>query len=353
MDTEAFAERLFDTFLGTVDTLTIHLGARLGLYQALRHGALTPPELAERAGIHPRYAREWLEQQTVSGILEVEDAKTPADERRYVLPAGHAAALVDEDDLAFFRPFLDALAAAAVQMPALVDAYRTGGGVAWHEYGDEMRLAQARGNRPLFLDLLGREWLPSVPDVHAKLTAGGRVADIGCGEGWSAIGMALAYPEITVDGYDIDKESVHAANEHAAEYGLADRVRVHHVDGAVVDRPDSYDLVTAFECIHDIADPVAVIGEMRELAGEDGAVIIMDERVPDEFTGPGDPVERMFYGFSTLVCLPDSMSHEGSVATGTVMRRDVLRGYARDAGFRDVDVLPIEHEAFRFYRLTQ
>jgi SAM-dependent methyltransferase len=353
METEAFTERLFESMLGAFDTLTVHLGGRLGLYDALhQHGPLTPPELAERAGIHPRYAREWLEQQTVSGVLTVDDPATAADQRRYSLPAEHAAALADEDDLAFFRPFLDMVAAAAVQMPALVEAYRTGGGVPWHQYGEQMRLAQARANRPLFLDLLGREWLPALPDVHERLTAGGRVADIGCGEGWSAIGMALAYPAISVDGYDIDKASVDAANAHAAEYGLAQRVRFHHVDGAVVDRPDGYDLVTAFECIHDMGDPVAVLSEMRELVGAGGTVMVMDERVQDAFTGEEDPVERLFYGYSTLVCLPDGLSHVGSVGTGTVMRPDTLRGYARSAGFRDVDVLPIEHETFRFYRLV-
>jgi hypothetical protein len=120
-----------------------------------------------------------------------------------------------------------------------------------------------------------------------------------------------------------------------------------------VDRPGDYDLVTAFECIHDMGDPVSVLAEMRELAGADGAVVVMDERVPDEFTGHGDPVEQLFYGFSTLVCLPDGLSHEGSVGTGTVMRPDTLRRYAHDAGFRDVDVLPIENETFRFYRLNR
>jgi SAM-dependent methyltransferase len=353
MHTDALAERLFDSLLATFDTLTIHLGGRLGLYDVLHHhGPLTPPDLADQAGISPRYAREWLEQQTVTGLVAVDDPTLPADHRRFSLPAEHVPVLVDQDDLAFFRPFLDAVAAAAVQMPALVEAYRTGGGVPWHQYGEEMRRAQARGNRPLFLDLLGREWLPSVADVHGTLSAGGRVADIGCGEGWSAIGMALSYPKVTVDGYDIDKASVDAANEHAAEYGLAQRVRFHHVDGAVVDRPSGYDLVTAFECIHDMPDPVSVLAEMRELAARDGAVMVMDERVGDTFTGADDPVERLFYGFSTLVCLPDGLSHEGSVGTGTVMRPDTLRGYAREAGFADVDVLPIEHETFRFYRLV-
>jgi SAM-dependent methyltransferase len=352
MRTEAFSEYLFESLLGTFNALTVSLGDQLGLYDELHHrGPLTAGELATGAGIDARYAREWLEQQTVAGILTCDDPARPADERRYAVPAEHVPVLADQDDLAFFRPFLNAAAAAAQQLPALVEAYRTGDGVPWHRYGDLMRRAQGLGNRPLFLRLLGQEWLPSVPDVHARLVAGGRVADVGCGEGWSSIGMALAYPDITVDGFDIDKASVDAANSTAASYGLADRVRVHLVDAAVVEGHPGYDLVTAFECVHDMGDPVSVLGHMRRIVNDGGAVVVMDERVPDSFTGPGDPVEQLFYGFSTLVCLPDGLSHDGSVGTGTVMRADTLRRYAEEAGFSRLEVLPIEHETFRFYRL--
>ena len=352
MRTESFSEHLFESLLGTFNALTVSLGDQLGLYDELHHrGPLTYDELAAGAGIDPRYAREWLEQQTVAGILTCDDPSLPADQRRYSVPEEHVPVIADQDDLSFFRPFLNAAAAAAQQLPALVEAYRTGEGVPWHRYGDLMRSAQGLGNRPLFLNVLGQEWLPSIPDVHARLVAGGRVADVGCGDGWSTVGMALAYPEITVDGFDIDKASVDAANSTAASYGLSDRVRVHLVDAAVVEGHPGYDLVTAFECVHDMGDPVSVLGHMRRIANEGGAVVVMDERVPDEFTGHGDPVEQLFYGFSTLVCLPDGLSHDGSVGTGTVMRVDTLRRYAEEAGFSRLEVLPIEHETFRFYRL--
>jgi SAM-dependent methyltransferase len=355
MQTDAFSEHLFESLLGTLTSLTVTLGDQLGLYDSLQtHGPATYPELAERAGIHPRYAQEWLEQQTVAGILSVDDAGKPADERRFTVPAEHAPVLTDRDSLLFFRPFLNMASAAATQLPALLEAYRTGGGVPWHQYGDLMRHAQGNSNRPLFLNVLGREWLPSLPDVHARLSAGGRVADIGCGEGWSGIGMALAYPNVTVDGFDIDKESVDSANASAAAYGVGDRVHVHHGDGAAARAEQAaYDLVTAFECVHDMGDPVSVLRHMRELVAEDGTVLVMDERTADTFTGEPDPVEQLFYGYSTLVCLPDGLSHEGSVGTGTVLRTETLRGYAREAGFRDVEVLPIEHDTFRFYRLVR
>jgi 2-polyprenyl-3-methyl-5-hydroxy-6-metoxy-1,4-benzoquinol methylase len=243
------------------------------------------------------------------------------------------------------------IAAAATQLPRLLDAYRTGEGVGWSEYGELMRTAQADANRPLFLQVLGSDWLPSVPGLDAALRDGGRVADIGCGDGWSAIGIARAYPAVTVDGYDVDADSVEAARRHATAEGLSDRVRFTLVDAASVPTSGDYDLVAAFECIHDLPDPVGVLRSARRMVKAGGSVLVMDERVPEEFTGPGDSVEQLMYGISMLVCLPDGLSHDNSVGTGTVMRPDTLRTYARDAGFTDIEVLPIDHDMFRFYRL--
>ena len=352
MNTDTLAERMFGSALGALDALTVTIGSRLGLYRALHQaGPSTAAELAARTGTDARYVREWLEQQTVAGFLAVADPAPEADERRFSVPDDHVPVLVDTDDLAYFPPFLNAICAAGTQLPAVVDAFHTGAGVPWASYGPDMRIGQAEGNRALFLTVLGQQWLPSIPDVHDALVAGGRVADIGAGEGWSSIGIALAYPESRVDAFDIDAESVRAANEHAAGYRMADRVRSHLLDGARIDRPGGYDLVVAFECIHDMGDPVGVLAEMRELCAPGGAVIVMDERAPEEFTGPGDPVEQLLYGYSVMICLPDGRSHPNSAATGTVLRPATLREYASRAGFTDVDVLPIEHDIFRFYRL--
>lgn len=143
------------------------------------------------------------------------------------------------------------------------------------------------------------------------------------------------------------------ASRNVSEYGVDDRVRLHASDGADVAADDSYDAVFAFECIHDMSDPVAVLASMRQLAGVDGAVVVMDERTEHRFTAPGNDTERLFYGFSLTCCLPDCRSHEPSAATGTVMRPDTLTEYALRAGFDRVEILPIEHDAFRFYRLHQ
>ncbi|CAN5683424.1 class I SAM-dependent methyltransferase [soil metagenome] len=351
MQTDELADHLFTSALGTLDILSVAIGDRFGLYDVLAEGPLDEAEVARRSGMHPRYAREWLEQQTVAGLIDVDDPARAPESRRYSLPAEHAAVLVDRESLAFFAPLARLLAAAAVQLPALEEAYRSGGGVGWAAYGDQMRTAQAECNRPLYLGLLGPQWLPALPEVHQALTDGGTVADIGCGEGWSSIGIAEAYPAARVDGFDVDTASIDAARRHAEERGLGERVTFHLVDGAGGGDAGTYDLVTAFECVHDLPDPVSVLANTRRLVRAGGTVLVMDERVPETFTGPGDPVEQLMYGFSLLVCLPDGLSHDGSVGTGTVMRPDRLRGYAREAGFVDLEVLPLENDVFRFYRL--
>jgi SAM-dependent methyltransferase len=351
---DAFAERLFGMALGAYELMTVHLGDRLGLYRALagRDGT-TEAELAEAAGIDERYAREWLEQQAVAGILEVDDAEAAAAERRYRLPDGHAEALTDRESLAYVTPMARFAASFGGVLPAIEAAFRTGGGVAWEDFGALGREAQAEANRPLFLTLLGSEWLPAIPDVDERLRSApaARVADVACGAGWSSIGIALAYPGVQVDGFDLDPASVELARANAAEVGVDDRVRFHVRDAGDEELAGAYQLVTVFEAIHDLSQPVPVLAAMRRLAAEDGAVLVMDERVADAFTAPGDEVERLMYTYSILCCLPAGLADTPSAATGTVMRTDTLRGYAEEAGFERLEVLPIEHDVFRFYRL--
>jgi SAM-dependent methyltransferase len=351
--TDALVERIFDAVLGTMDVQAAYLGDRLGYYRALaKADGLTPAELAERTGTAERYAREWLEQQAVTGFVTVlGDADDPS-QRRFALPAEHVEPLTDVLSPNYALPFARIVAGLGKQLDALVEAYRSGGGVSWAEHGTDAREAQAAANRPLFLGALGREHLPSIPEVDAALRRGGRVADVGCGFGWSSIGIALAYPEATVDGYDLDGPSIEDARRNAAEYGVADRVRFHVADAAQVAGERSYDLVTAFECVHDLPDPVGVLAAMRRLAGEAGTVLVMDERVAETFTAPGDQVERLMYGYSLMCCLPDGMAQQPSAATGTVMRPSALESYAADAGFARFEVLDIPDEFFRFYRLV-
>jgi 2-polyprenyl-3-methyl-5-hydroxy-6-metoxy-1,4-benzoquinol methylase len=236
-------------------------------------------------------------------------------------------------------------------MPALLDAYRDGGGVNWRDFGPDMSEGQEFGNRPTYINALA-DWFATIPDVHEKLSAGARMADVGSGGGWSSISLARAYPNLTIDGFDLDEPAVERARRNAEAEGMSDRLRFHAIDPAEADHGDGYDLVTAFECIHDMPQPVPVLRAMRSMARDGGTVIVMDENVQPEFVAPGDEIERMMYAFSMLVCLPDGMSHPGSVATGTVMRPSVLEGYAKQAGFTGIEILPIDGGFWRFYRLS-
>jgi len=352
---DALVERIFESCVGFMELLSIYIGDRLGLYRALaNNGEATATELASATGTHERYVREWLEQQTVAGILEVEDEKAEPEVRSYRLPQGHQEVLLERDSLNYLAPLARQMVGVSRPLPALLEAFRTGGGVSYPEYGADMREGIAYGNRAMFVNLMGTEWLPSIPDVHERLQADppARVADIGCGTGWSSIAIARAYPRARVDGFDLDESSVAEARTNAEAEALADRVAFHLRDAADPELSGRYDLAIAFECIHDMSRPVEALQAMRSLTGEDGAAIVVDERVAESFEAPSDEVERLMYGFSVLHCLPVGMAEQPSAATGTVMRPATLRRYATQAGYRDVEVLPIENDLWRFYRLV-
>jgi 2-polyprenyl-3-methyl-5-hydroxy-6-metoxy-1,4-benzoquinol methylase len=354
--TGALVGRLFEAALGSVDIVSVYLGDRLGLYRSLADaGPLTSTELAKRAGIHERYAREWLEQQAVTGILEVDDPAKAQGDRRYSLPAAHAEALIKPDSMSSISPVSRSFVAAIQALPQLIQAFRTGGGVAWSDYGADMIESQGDFNRPWVMNLLGTEYLPSVEDVDARLRSDppARVADVACGVGWASIAIARAYPKARIDGFDPDESSIEIARRSAKDAGVDDRVRFEVRDGATLGGEGPYDLAIVIEAIHDLPKPVEVLAGIRQSLAPGGTLIVADEKVSESFTAPGDMVERLMYGFSFLVCLPSAMTEQPSAATGTVMRPDTFRRYAHEAGFESVDVLEqIPHDFLRFYRLT-
>jgi SAM-dependent methyltransferase len=349
---EEFAGSLFMAALGAFEALNVELGLRLGLYEKLAdRGALTSSELADAGGVHERYAREWLEQQAVAGVVEVDDAEASAGARRFTLPPAHAHVLLERDSEAYMAPAVNFVPLGGWAVDAVVEAFRTGGGVPYADYG--IHDIQAAFTRPVFLNRLTQEWLPALPDVHTRLSAGpSRVAEIGCGEGVAAIRIATAYPSATVDGFDLDDASIAAARKNAAEAGVADRVRFEVCDATKVVSGGAYDLVYCIEMLHDVPDPVGILRGMKSLAGETGTVLVVDERAAESFTAPGDEMERFFYACSTLHCLPVGMTEEDSAGTGTVMRPATVRRYATGAGFSDIEILPVEHPQFRLYRLV-
>jgi 2-polyprenyl-3-methyl-5-hydroxy-6-metoxy-1,4-benzoquinol methylase len=347
--------RLFGACIAASELGAVYLGERLGLYQALKEaGAANSFQLAERAGIHERYAREWLEQQAVAGILDVNDVGAQAGERSYTLPAGHAEVLTERDSLAYLGALGRAVIGVLRPIDALVQAFRTGGGVPYSEYGADTREGLGALNRPMFINLLASEWIPALPDVHNRLQTDppARVADIACGTGWSTIAMGRAYPKVHVDGFDSDEASIELARTNAAEAGLSNRVSFHVHDASSPTASGLYDLVTIFEALHDMSQPVEALRAIRSMLAPGGVVIVADERVAEKFTAPGDEVERFMYGYSVLLCLPTGMAEQPSAGTGTVMRPDTMRRYATEAGFSGVEILPIENDFWRFYRLV-
>jgi 2-polyprenyl-3-methyl-5-hydroxy-6-metoxy-1,4-benzoquinol methylase len=348
---DALVERLFMNAIGAFDLFSVYVGERLGLYQALAaEGPLTSAELARAAGVHERYAREWLEQQAASEFLEVE-ADGDARQRRFRLPEGHDEALLDVSSLNYIAPMARAVLASIRPIDAVLAAFRTGEGVPYADYGEDLHEGQAAFTRPLFENLLGKEWLPAVPELHERLLAvpPARVADIACGQGRSSIEIARAYPKVRVDGIDSDHASIERARENVLGSGLEDRVTFHNRDAADAELAGRYDLVTIFEALHDMSYPVDVLRAARGLLVDGGALFIGDERAEDAFTAPASEVERLLYGFSVFHCLPVGMVGKGAAGTGTVIRPDTVRAYAREAGFSSCEVLPIENDFWRFY----
>ncbi len=353
---EMLAERIFSSVVGAMDLFSIYLGDRLGYYRDLAvNGPATSATLAARTGTAERYAREWLEQQAVTGILAVENTTADPPSRVYRLPAGYETVLADPTSLLAMAPLAQIFAGCVAPLPALLEAYRTGGGVPYEAYGADLAEGQAGTTYPQFLHLLAQEWIPAMPDVLARLQdteRPARVADIGSGLGWSSIALARAFAGIRVDGFDLDEASVAAARANARAEGLDDRVTFQAIDASLAEPAGGYDFAIAVECVHDMSNPVGVLRAMRRLVRDNGSVLVVDEKVAEAFEAPGDDVERYMYGFSILHCLPVGMVETPSAATGTVMRVDTLRAYAAEAGFQQVEVLPIEHDFFRFYRLT-
>ena len=351
--TEALQERLFGNAVGALELYTIYLGERLGLYQALAEsGAATSSQLAARTGTTERYVREWLEHHAASELLMVDDPRAEPLARRYWLPPEHIPVLANPDDVRYQAYIGVDIVRGGRGLPQLVDAFRMGNApppLPWEPEGRE------DANRAPFLNLLGTEWLPLIIDVDARLRAepSARVLDVACGTGWSSIAMAQAYPSITVDGLDLDSDAISAARRNAELAGVADQVRFSVTDAADLGGAGGYDLVMIFEALHDMSRPVDALSAARQMLSQDGTVLVVDGLVGDEFTVPATPLERFAYGWSVVSCLPGAMGDSRTAATGAVMRPSVLRQYALQAGFGEVEVLPIHTDSWRFYRLLR
>lgn len=352
--TDALVERLFNATIDCLEVASVHIGGRLGFYRSLADvDGATADELAARTGTAERYVREWLEQQAVAGFLSVDDPDAAAETRRYRLPPEHRPVLVDHDDLNYLTPLAGIAVDVIVPIEQILDAFRTGAGVPFEAYGADLVEAIGAINRPQFVNLVA-DWLGSIPEVDARLKAKppARVGDVAAGTAQSSIAIAAAYPNVTVDAIDVDATSVERARDNVAAAGLDGRVRPVLRDAGDPDLGGPYDLITIFEALHDMNHPVAALRAARAGLADGGSVLIADERVAERFAPPGDEIERLNYGFSILHCLAVGLLDADSAGTGTVIRPDTVRRYATEAGFTRVDVLPIEHDFWRFYRLV-
>jgi len=350
---EELVGRLFMEGVGTMHVMSVYLGVKLGLFKALTDGGpQTAAELANATGLDAWYVREWLQAETVAGLVtaDAEDLTTAA----FTAADGVRETLVEETSPAYLGGLTFAASAAGQVLPDLVDAFRTGAGVPYTRYGPEAIKAQAALNRPAFVNELAASWLPAVPDVLGRLQDSknpARVADVGCGVGWASIELAKAFPHIQVDGYDADEDSISEARRNAAEAGVNDRVTFEVVDAKTGGYGDTrYDLILFFECLHDMGRPVEALEQARNAVADGGAVIVMDENV-GETIQVGDPTELFMAACSVLWCLPQSRVEPDCQAPGTVMRPDTFGDIARKAGWSGFDILPIEHPFWRFYRL--
>jgi len=324
----SFVFRAVDEVGATINTALVVMGDKLGLYKALAGaGPLSPAELAERTGISERYAQEWLNAQAAGGYVEYDP-----DSGRYVLPPEQAVAMTDEASPAYLPGFFQIALGTVIDSPRITEAAKTGAGIGWHDHVGDVHEGCERFFRPGYNAHLVAEWLPALDGVVAKLQSGARVADVGCGHGASTVLMAQAYPASTFVGYDYHDASIETAKQRAGAAGVEDRVRF-QVSPAASFPGAGYDLVTMFDCLHDMGDPLGAARHVRESLAPDGTWMIVEPAAGDRVEDNLNPVGRAYYGFSTLLCTPSSLAQEVGLALGAQAGEARIPAIATGAGF--------------------
>jgi SAM-dependent methyltransferase len=319
-------------FLGDLGTAmhlpTVLVGDRLGLYRAMADGEpVSPADLAERTGTNERYVTEWLAAQAAAAYVDYEpDAGT------FRLPPEHAALLIDQGAPVFIPGAFQLAASGVKDEPLITEAFRTGEGVAWHDHHPDLFVGCERFFRPGYAAHLVDEWLPALDGVEVKLRAGARVADVGCGHGASTLIMAKAFPESSFVGFDYHDASIEAARRSADAAGLGGRVRF-DVASAREYPGNDYDLVAFFDCLHDMGDPVGAARHVRSSLGPEGTWMIVEPYATDRLEDNLNPVGKIYYGASTLICTPASRAQEVGLALGAQAGEERMRSVVTEAGF--------------------
>ncbi|HTR49022.1 MAG TPA: class I SAM-dependent methyltransferase [Verrucomicrobiae bacterium] len=336
---QAFDEKKLHDFVmravgemgAAMNAVLIVVGDKLGLYKAMAGaGPVTPAELAAKTGTTERYVREWLSAQAAGGFVTYD-----ATSGKFALPPEQAMALADEQSPVFLPGFFQILSACFKDEPRISEAFRTGKGVGWHEHDHALFAGTERFFRPNYRAHLIGEWIPALTDAEAKLKTGAKVADVGCGLGTSTILMARAYPKSTFVGFDYHPASIEAAKEAAAKAGVSDRVQFEVARAKDFPGKD-FDFVAFFDCLHDMGDPEGAARHVRSTLRPDGAWMIVEPFAHDKLEDNLNPIGRVFYGASTMLCTPASLSQEVGLGLGAQAGEGRLTKILKSAGFTRV-----------------
>jgi SAM-dependent methyltransferase len=303
------------------------IGEKLGLYKALARGPVTPAELAAQTRTDERYLREWLASQAAGGYINY-DEKTGT----FSLSQEQAFALANEDSPAYLPGAFELALGSLAAVPRIAESFRTGAGMGWHEHVDGVFHGCEKFFRPGYAANLVSSWIPALHDVKEKLEAGARVADVGCGKGASTLLMAKAFPKSRFFGFDYHDKSIEAARESAKRAGVADRVNF-EVSKAKEFPGSEYDFVAVFDCLHDMGDPVGASAHVRKCLAKDGTWMIVEPFANDQLQDNLNPVGRVYYSFSTLLCTPCSRSQEVGLCLGAQAGEKRIREVVTSAGF--------------------
>jgi SAM-dependent methyltransferase len=323
----AFLGKFVGDLGASVHAGMVVIGEKLGLYKALADGPANSEELAKKTGTDERYLREWLASQAAGGYITYD-----ADTRRFSLTPEQAFTLASEDSPAYLPGAFELALGSLAAVPRIAESFRTGAGMGWHEHEDGVFHGCEKFFRPGYAANLVTTWIPALDGVQAKLESGGRVADVGCGTGSSTLLMAKAFPKSEFFGFDYHDKSVEAAREKAKKEGLADRVAF-DVAKAKEFPGEGYDFVAVFDCLHDMGDPIGAAKHVRRSLAPGGTWMIVEPFANDELKDNLNPVGRVYYSFSTLLCTPCSRSQEVGLCLGAQAGEARIREVVTAAGF--------------------